>query len=276
MKKIKKPDISQPEIYNAFDNLKYKDIIEEKSLNYGTYFDNLKTLYDFETKKIREDSSYKEYMKKMYSQRFSNKNYPLLYKYYTIIRTSTTYCPYCNYPTHSIRQVDHYFPKASFPSLALTIENLVPICMDCNRLKLEYYSLNKSEMLIHPYYDEFVDDAFEFIYCNVIEKDHIGFKFSIKKLDYWNDLIFNRVNLHFKNLELDKLYSSDFEADFSVYIEELKELYIDCDEDSVKEALKRKIRSYKKSNIKPWYYAGYNAIINCVWFFDYYIKHISN
>ncbi|NCB42199.1 MAG: HNH endonuclease [Clostridia bacterium] len=274
MKKIKRPDISQSEICNAFENLKYKDIIEEKSSDYHTYFDDLELLYNFETKKNEEDSSYGEYMKKMYSQRFSNKNYPILYKYYTKIRSSTTYCPYCNYPTHSIRQIDHYFPKASFPSLALTIENLVPICMDCNRLKLEYYSFEKSKMLIHPYYDEFANDSFEFINCKVIEKDHIGFDFSIKKLDAWDDDIFNRVNLHFENLELDKLYSSDFEADFSVYIEELKELYIDCDEASVKEALNRKVRSCKKSNIKPWYYAGYNSIIDCSWFFNYYIKQI--
>ncbi|WP_018306975.1 HNH endonuclease [Desulfitobacterium hafniense] len=272
MKKINKPEIDQSEICNTFNNLKYKDIIEEKSLHYSTYFDDLKSLYDFETKKSKEDSLYREYMKKMYSQRFSNKAYPLLYKYYRIIRSSSTHCPYCNYPTHSIKQVDHYFPKALFPSLALTIENLVPICMDCNRLKFEYHSFNKSEMLIHPYYDEFVKEGFEFINCEVIEKDNIGFDFSIKKLNDWDDVIFNRVNLHFKNLELDKLYSSDFEADFSVYIEELKELYIDCDENSVKEALRRKIRSYKKSNIKPWYYAGYNAIINCSWFFNYYIK----
>ena len=272
MKKIKRPDISQSEINTTFDHLKYKDIIEEKSLNYPTYFDDLKSLYDFEIEKNAEDHSYREYMKKMYSQRLTNKNYPSSYKYYTQIRTSATYCPYCNYPTHSIRQVDHYFPKASFPSLALTIENLVPICMDCNRLKLEYFSFDKSKMLIHPYYDEFANDAFDFIVCKVIEQDHIGFDFSIKRLDSWNDEIFNRVNLHFKKLELDKLYSSDFEADFSVYIEELKELYNDCDENSVKEALERKVRSCKNSNIKPWYHAGYTSLINSCWFFNYYIK----
>lgn len=272
MKKIKIPEISQSDIINAFNNLRYKEIIEEKSLNYSSYFNDLKSLYDFETKKNEEDSLYSGYMKKMYSQRFSNKGYPDLYQYYTIIRTSTSNCPYCNYPTRSIRQIDHYFPKASFPSLALTVENLVPICMDCNRLKLEYYSFTKSEMLIHPYYDEFANDASEFINCRVIEEDHIGFEFFIRKLDSWDDTIFNRVNLHFKSLELDKLYSTDFETDFSVYIDELKDLYIDCGENSVKKALQRKIRSYKTSNIKPWYYVGYKSIINCNWFFDYYIK----
>lgn len=82
--------------------------------------------------------------------------------------------------------------------------------------------------------------------------------------------------IHFANLELEQLYSTDFESDFSVYFEELKELYIDCGEHYVRDALDRKIRSYKKQQIKPWYYAGYSAIAQCQWFFDYYIKQSSS
>ncbi|WP_312699215.1 HNH endonuclease signature motif containing protein [Sedimentibacter sp.] len=272
MKKINKPQINQSEIFDAFKDLKYKDILEQKSIDYASNFEELIALYNFENKKIDDDIFYKPYMKKMYSERFSQKGYPEVYKYYLQIRQSVGYCPYCNFPTHHTKQIDHYFPKAIFPSLSLTVDNLVPICTDCNKTKWEYYSLNKNEMLIHPYYDEFANDSFEFIHCNIIEEEHIGFTFSIKKLEKWDDTIFERVKIHFKILELDKLYSSDFETDFSVYIEELKELYIDCDEADVKEILKRKIRSYRKSNIKPWFYAGYNSILNNAWFFEYYIK----
>ncbi|GEM_PF-2948421 len=271
MTKIKKPDVKQSEIYDAFDNLQYRNILEKSSKKYDKYFEDLKSLYDFENEKIKKDSEYKEYIKKMYSERFSNKNYTNLYKFYLKIREITSYCPYCNFPSHSIKQVDHFFPKSTFPSLSLTIENLIPVCTDCNKNKLDYFSLNSNEMLLHPYYDDVLCESFDFIHCDVIEDDHIGFIFSIRKLGTWNDDIFNRVMIHFKKFELDTLYSSDFETDFSVYIEELKELYNDCNIEGVKENLKRKIRAYKKSNIKPWYYAGYTAILNNVWFFEHYI-----
>lgn len=274
MKKINKPQINQTDIFDAFKQLDYRDVLEEKSIDFDSYFDSLLELYNFENDKIEKDSLYKPYMKKMYSERFSAKRYPNLYKYYLQIRQVAEYCPYCNFPTHSIKQVDHYFPKAVFPSLSLTVNNLVPICSDCNRTKLEYYSLNKSEMLIHPYYDAFSNDSFEFLNCDIIEKEHIGFIFSIRKLESMEEDVYKRLNKHFEILELDKLYSSDFEADFSVYIEELKELYFECDEISVKKALERKLRSYKKSNIKPWVFVGYNTILNNSWFFEYYLKNM--
>ncbi|KTE91808.1 HNH endonuclease [Desulfitobacterium hafniense] len=274
MKKINRPKIEQSEIFNAFNKLEYKDILEEKSINYERYFEYLMELHNFENKKIEEDPLYKPYMKKMYSERFSAKNYPGIYKYYLQIRQAAKYCPYCNFPTHQIKQVDHYFPKAVFPSLSLSVNNLVPICRDCNNTKLEYYSLNKSEMLIHPYYDELANNSFEFLRCNILEEEHIGFIFSIVKLEVMDEIMYRRITKHFEKLELDKLYSSDFEADFSVYIEELKELHFECGESSVKAALERKLRAYRKLNIKPWLFAGYTSILNNGWFFDYYIKNL--
>jgi 5-methylcytosine-specific restriction endonuclease McrA len=41
-------------------------------------------------------------------------------------------CYVCNGPGH---QVDHLLPKSKYPELALTLDNLKPICWPCNRAK---------------------------------------------------------------------------------------------------------------------------------------------
>ncbi len=47
-------------------------------------------------------------------------------------------CPYCDGPlTPSRAKVDHFYPKAEFPFLALAPENLVPACTDCNSLQVK-------------------------------------------------------------------------------------------------------------------------------------------
>lgn len=270
MKKLEIPSIDQVELYDAFGDLQYRDFIEESSSQYASYFENLSALLDKENAKMEADPEYKDYMKKLYS-RLSHSGYKKLYRYYTRIRSSSAYCPYCNFPTHSVRQVDHYFPKGSFPSLALTVKNLVPICMDCNNLKLEYYSSQNEGMLIHPYFDKFVTDSFEFIKCEIIEHKNIGFIFFIQPLPDWDKTTYARIQTHFTKLELGKLYSTDFESDFSAYFEELKELLYELGSSAVKDAIARKLRSYKKSQTKPWLYAGYMAILENPWFFNYYL-----
>ncbi|MDU1855817.1 MAG: HNH endonuclease, partial [Clostridium baratii] len=217
--------------------------------------------------KINED--YSDYMKKMYSSRFSNKQYKNIYKFYQEIRSKEKYCPYCNVPTREVRQVDHYLPKSNFPGLALVVKNLVPICKDCNEVKGNYYSLDKENQLIHPYYDIEMIDAFEYIECSIIEKTDIGFQFSIKKLDSWSDIFYKRVVFHFKKLKIDEIYLSDFIAEYDIYIDELKKCYeILNTKDAIKMLIEKKVETYYDKKIMPWRYAGFKSLLESKWFFE--------
>lgn len=291
MRKINKPDISQNDICDEFEKLKnnkkfesYRIDIENSAINYGNYFEALESLYNFDKEKVREDSEYKEYMKKMYSERFTQKSYSSLYDFYTKIRSAARYCPYCNDPIHPIRQVDHFFPKSKFPSLSLTIDNLVPICADCNENKKEYHNFDKSKMLIHPYFDDFANTPFEFIQCKIIEENPIAFDFSIKKMAVWSEEEFNRVKTHFEMLKLNDLYSVEFTSDFEQFLHEIEHLYDQNLEHSgekdikisIEEVLDNKISSYQRSDKKPWYFAGYVAIRDSNWFFDSVFNIVSN
>ena len=71
-------------------------------------------------------------------------------------------CPFCNriYTTtlfnRSVRPAfDHFYPKSTYPYLAVSLFNLIPICDICNKAKS-----NKLDPIIYPY-DESFDECFE-------------------------------------------------------------------------------------------------------------------
>ncbi len=276
-KKIDKPQIDQKIICDSIPDfdLQYQHRIIDKSLHYLESLDDL-ARFDKDESSFKESyPGFTEHMKKMYSERFTNSRYPNAYELYIKIRTSQPYCPYCNFRSRFPSQIDHYLPKSVFPTFALTVDNLVPICSDCNKKKRNIVQIEKSKRIIHPYYDEFANKAFDYIGCEIIEENPIGFKFYIQKSDAIDDEQFQRLQTHFNLLALDKLYKADFEADFVSYIEELKIILNESDIEDTKKALERKIKSLKLSKQAPWRYAGYNALFNSDWFFNTYLQKLK-
>ncbi len=271
MKKINKPIAKQSEICERFRGFKYTQRILEKSLDYDTNYLQVKKFIDDEEFFIEIDKTYRDYMISVYENRFSHKGSPS-YKYYKEIRDRYRVCPYCNFPTRSVKELDHYLPKAHFPAFAVTTNNLVPICKDCNDIKDDYYSVIESNMLIHPYYEQNIEFVFDFLKCKVIENENIGFEFSIQKIPNWNDAFLERVKFHYYKLKIDDLYRTDFEAEFAVKFEELKYLYMETgDVIEIKNTLQRRIDALYNTFSRPWEYAGLKSLLESKWFFDIYI-----
>ena len=74
-------------------------------------------------------------------------------------------CPYCNRQyitswcngkkTRTTADIDHFYPKETYPLLALSLYNFIPSCQICNsRMKL-----NRTDEIIYPYEERFGDDA---------------------------------------------------------------------------------------------------------------------
>lgn len=61
-------------------------------------------------------------------------------------------CAYCHNP--NAKTLDHLYPKAIFPRLAVTPLNLVPACRDCN----EDRSTGSGTVSVNPYFDHWADD----------------------------------------------------------------------------------------------------------------------
>ncbi|MBE0393627.1 HNH endonuclease [Flavobacterium sp. PL002] len=73
-------------------------------------------------------------------------------------------CVYCNrnytlyFGGNNARaELDHWFPKAEFPILALSFYNLIPSCHSCNHIKgasKNYNWLEALDKMNHPYFDK--------------------------------------------------------------------------------------------------------------------------
>lgn len=268
-RKIDKPDIDQAEICDSLPGfpMEYRQRVLDNSADYEANLDDICDLLASEKELMRSDKQYKDKMIAMYDKMSSNRY--SAYRYYDQIRRMQKSCPYCNYFARTVRQLDHYLPKTVFPSLAVTPLNLVPICADCNELKKAYYSEDKGEMLIHPYFDEFANEVFEFLKCSVIEDDNIGFVFYIQRLDHWDDSTFSRVKLHFEKLKISELYRTAFEDDFDAHIEGLMYVFDSIGFVGCKEMIKKMCNSFVEKKRTPWLYAGYNSLLNSECFFAY-------
>lgn len=63
------------------------------------------------------------------------------------------HCPSCG-ATGAPGTLDHYLPKAVFPELSIVLLNLVPMCSDCQGVKLsEFSSDTGGKRFFHPYFD---------------------------------------------------------------------------------------------------------------------------
>lgn len=96
-----------------------------------------------------------------------------------------TVCPYCNrsyivtLKKCKVRpQLDHYYPKAKYPYLALSLYNLIPSCGSCNQAKLDMDTRVKA--ILYPYKEEFgekivfatdIKDENQFVKCMTGESD---------------------------------------------------------------------------------------------------------
>lgn len=125
-------------------------------------------------------------------------------------------CPYCNRQyTVTLRdskvrpQYDHYFSKAEYPYLALTLFNLVPSCGICNLAKSSLDTV--SEPIIYPYEEEFGEDI---VFRTEMYKGASLIKYLHGLTDEFNVEIKNpkgimtdEVNEQIKTLHLKDLYN---------------------------------------------------------------------
>ncbi|MCL9666108.1 hypothetical protein L2091_12830 [Curtobacterium albidum] len=74
-------------------------------------------------------------------------------------------CAYCHIAKATT--LDHSFPKAAFPTLAVEPLNLVPSCRDCNMGRGE----GAGELSISPYYDHWVE-TFDWLHASIPDLSH--------------------------------------------------------------------------------------------------------
>ena len=143
-------------------------------------------------------------MKAVYTQRMANSGGPG-YETYNILKRGAfnRTCPICG--QRKVSTLDHYLPKASYPSLVVTPINLIPACYDCNRIKLDDDPQTSEEETLHPYFDDLGNDRF--LFAEIIKDNPPVVNFSIRPSVAWDKVLTDKVKNHFDSFELNLLYS---------------------------------------------------------------------
>lgn len=76
----------------------------------------------------------------------------------TIVFSNVALCPICGIDPPT--ELDHFLPRSQFKPLAINPLNLIPTCHSCNHIKLDSFSTEPSELLIHAYLEELPDTDF--------------------------------------------------------------------------------------------------------------------
>lgn len=279
MIKLEKPEFKQDEIINnCISNMREgtlkqrildsKDEIVRKGIEYDQKA-CLGQLSHIGVHNALEGGATKDDMTKLYETKFVPKGQGGR-KYYDAIKLLSLKCPYC--AQREVSTLDHYLPKAKYPTYAITPYNLVPSCANCNTDKKDKSFEGREEETIHPYYDDFTDK--KWIVANMIEEDPIAFEFMVHCPEVWEDIKKVRAENHFKKFELNKLYKPYASEEFRACLKRIIRLYKRGGKELAIEDLKEHIEDQEAVRLNTWKAAMYQAIIDSEWFWETYLPEV--
>lgn len=122
----------------------------------------------YNSRQIKMPKKYKKFIiDTLYKQRFPRKEF--------VEELQVTVCPYCNRNfvnstyKRTMCDLDHFYDKETYPILAVSFYNLVPVCHACNHAKAS------NAISYSPHNTKFNTD------------DLLSFGFYIGGIDYWVD-----------------------------------------------------------------------------------------
>lgn len=278
MRPLDKPDINVEDIFCACsEHFRDKDLVnrllscKDSIVKISSDFDKLAT--EHETYKMDESIANKgvvtdKELKKVYTEKMAAPN-SIGKKYYSQILAMphNELCPLCG--ARMVSTLDHYLPKAKYPSLSVTPTNLIAACRDCNFDKSDIEFTSSDDETLHPYYDNI--ENHRWLFCDVMESNPISFKYGIKMMDTTDEILFQRITNHFDTFNLGKLYSVKASEMISGIESMLKRLYSRAGESAVRLQIEEDMLSRELLSLNSWQSAFYRGIHNSKWFFSEWI-----
>lgn len=201
-----------------------------------------------------------EDMKKLYEQQMVvNKKGRKIYDGLMLLAPLSR-CPFCGIGI--VTTLDHYLPKAKFPTFSVLPYNLVPSCKDCNTGKLTSYATIKEKQTLHPYYDSFMDE--QWLFAKVKQTSPVSIKFFVDAPNEWSPVDKSRVEAHFIEYNLGKRFS----VEASNALANLKEEFtlFSLEQEAIKEELNKKSTIFQRRYLNSWESALYQTLAESNWY----------
>ena len=210
----------------------------------------------FQQSSLPNDVS-KNDMTNVYTNKFAAEKSPGR-KYYNIIREQAklNICPICG--IRPVKNLDHYLPKAKYPTLSVTPNNLIPSCRDCNMDKLDSTSCDSQNIPIHLYFDDIPNEP----WLHVTVGNNLEILYYISCPKTVDECIRRRLEKHLDIYKLHELYSSHACSQIADSINMWKKVLFQGGEQALKLSLADECESAEKNDLNSWKSALYRGLIN--------------
>lgn len=204
-------------------------------------------------------------MEKVYAQRMVGKKSPGR-MFYDQLKSAASngICPLCG--QRVVSTLDHFLPKADFPSLVVVPLNLIPACSDCNKAKLDKVPPCEGEQTLHPYYDDVTRE--QWLFAEVDEAAPGSIRFHTSHVEAYDITLNERIEFHFTVLGLGNLYMSNANSTVTEIQFRLHKLHEKGGKSAVKAYLEEEYESRRDNNVNSWNTAAYQAMMSSDWFCD--------
>jgi 5-methylcytosine-specific restriction endonuclease McrA len=204
-------------------------------------------------------------MVSVYDQRMAGKKGPGRHVYDAIkLLPKQGICPFCDH--RPVSTLDHLLPKRLFPTLAVTPDNLVGACADCNKTKLAFAPAAAEEVFLHPYFDDV--EAERWLAAQVVKGPVAAVIFRTRPVASWPDALNKRVRRQFRMLGLAQLYGAQAAREISGQSQLLGDIYDSRDAVRVREELTRQAETREAVRLNSWQAVTYRTLSECDWFCD--------
>lgn len=126
-------------------------------------------------------------------------------KFYDQLINSTPHgkCPYCHFG--HVETLDHFLPKAYYPTLAIVPHNLVPACMSCNKGKASEV-VTLENQISHPYFEDPRIEQDVWLKAEITETNPVTSRFFVECPHNWPPQLITRITKYFDDFSLSRRY----------------------------------------------------------------------
>ena len=179
--------------------------------------------------------------------------------YYELLRDANRAgrCALCNVRPSST--LDHHLPKTDHPIFAVTPDNLVPACRECNATKLA--SLTPT---LNPYFDDLGTGPW--LTVTIVPLSPPVFEFRIDAQACWGADLTARAKAHFELFGLAEMYAFQANRQLAGIRHRLAELLADHGPGAVATHLQGEADTWAAGEPNSWEAALYAALAQSTWF----------
>ena len=181
-------------------------------------------------------------------------------KVYDELKNKATFniCPYCGFG--HVTTLDHYLPKAKFPTFSVLPLNLVPSCSDCNKRKTTIVAKDSGSQSIHPYFDHILCQSDQWLFAALDHTTPVTIRYFTDPPSHWSSSDKKRVESHFSEFNLASRFSIQATSELATQRELLKYYFRDDGPAGVKQALELCATVKANIHLNSWDTALFQAL----------------